>query len=124
MLPGERPIMILSQSYFELLCRLETFNVLEGKCTPADQLLKLQEEAGEVAAAWCGFRGTNARKGFTHTLDDVIMELADVAIVALVAIRMLGHDPDLALYLQAQKTEKRLDEYEAQRTEEAAHAER
>lgn len=116
--------MILSQSYFELLCRLEQYNVLHGKNTPADQLLKVQEEAGEVAAAWCGFRGTNPRKGFTHTLDDVVMELADVAIVALVAIRMLGHDPDLALYLQAQKTEKRLDEYDARKNEEAANAER
>lgn len=57
------------------------------------QILKLQEEAGEVAAAWIGMTGQNPRKGITHCLDDVLNELADVAITAMVAIRRLEGNP-------------------------------
>lgn len=59
------------------------------------QMLKLQEEAGEVAAAWIGYLGQNPRKGVTHTLEDVFSELADVVITAKVAIARLGGDPDV-----------------------------
>lgn len=57
------------------------------------QMLKLTEEAGEVAGAWIGMTGQNPRKGQTHTLDDVLSELADVAITAMVGIARLGGDP-------------------------------
>jgi NTP pyrophosphatase (non-canonical NTP hydrolase) len=46
--------------------------------------LKVQEEAGELAQAVIGALGQNARKGVTHTLDDVATEAADVALAALV----------------------------------------
>jgi hypothetical protein len=49
------------------------------------QVLKLGEEFGEVIEAWIGVRGANARKGVTHTWDDVTAELADVVMTALVA---------------------------------------
>ncbi|WP_434741254.1 MazG-like family protein [Micromonospora sp. SH-82] len=58
------------------------------------QILKIVEEAGEVAAAWIGTVGQNPRKGVTHTVDDVAAELADVAFTALVAIAGLGRDPE------------------------------
>jgi phosphoribosyl-ATP pyrophosphohydrolase len=48
--------------------------------------LKVQEEAGEVAAAIIGFVGANARKGVTHEGEDVAKELADVVITAMVAL--------------------------------------
>jgi NTP pyrophosphatase (non-canonical NTP hydrolase) len=57
------------------------------------RLFKLAEEAGEVAKAWIGYTGQNPRKGHTHTLDDVVGELADVVMTALVAMRSLGADP-------------------------------
>lgn len=57
------------------------------------QMLKLAEEVGEVSQAWIGYTGQNPRKGQTHTIDDVLSELADVAITAMVGIARLGRDP-------------------------------
>jgi NTP pyrophosphatase (non-canonical NTP hydrolase) len=53
------------------------------------RLLKLSEEAGEVAQAVIGVTGHNPRKGVTHTWQDVEAELCDVAITALIALRTL-----------------------------------
>ncbi|WP_188187996.1 MazG-like family protein [Nonomuraea sp. SYSU D8015] len=50
------------------------------------QILKITEEAGEVAAAYIGMTGQNPRKGVTHTREDVAGELCDVVITALVAL--------------------------------------
>jgi NTP pyrophosphatase (non-canonical NTP hydrolase) len=78
--------------------------------TSTTQLLKLQEEVGEAAAGWIGFLGLNPRKGVTHTLEDVAMELADVVITALVGIHMLGFTPEYILAKQAIKVEERLND--------------
>lgn len=56
------------------------------------RVLKLVEEVGEVAQAVVGVTGQNPRKGTTHTWEDVQSELCDVAITALVALRMLTPD--------------------------------
>jgi NTP pyrophosphatase (non-canonical NTP hydrolase) len=74
------------------------------------QMLKLSEEAGEVAAAWIGYLGQNPRKGVTHTLEDVFSELADVVITAKVAIARLGGDPDAE---EARKAAVMAGRYEA-----------
>lgn len=50
------------------------------------RLLKLVEEAGEVAQAYIGSTGQNPRKGVTHTRQDVADELCDVIITAMVAL--------------------------------------
>lgn len=57
------------------------------------RILKVTEEAGEVARAWIGVQGQNPRKGVTHAPREVADELADVALSALVAIQSLGFDP-------------------------------
>lgn len=62
------------------------------------RIMKITEEAGEAAQAWIGVLGQNPRKGVTHTTDDVVGELADVAFTALVAIASLGADPREALH--------------------------
>jgi NTP pyrophosphatase (non-canonical NTP hydrolase) len=62
---------------------------------PAVRLVKLQEEAGEVAEAFIGFLGANARKGYTHTEEDVAKEIADVVITAMVALHDWVPSPDL-----------------------------
>lgn len=62
--------------------------------TPDWQMLKIMEEVGEVASAWFGCHGMNKRKGVTHEIGDVLKELADVAITALIAIELLGHASD------------------------------
>ncbi|MER5456636.1 MazG-like family protein [Micromonospora sp. NPDC002389] len=63
-----------------------------GEAELTCRMLKLTEEAGEVAGAWIGYLGQNPRKGVTHTRADVAAELADVAFTALVAIESLGLD--------------------------------
>ncbi|MCF3176163.1 MazG-like family protein [Streptomyces sioyaensis] len=56
------------------------------------RLLKLSEEAGEVAQAVIGATGQNPRKGHSHTWDDVHGELCDVILTAMVALRTLTPD--------------------------------
>jgi NTP pyrophosphatase (non-canonical NTP hydrolase) len=58
-----------------------------GPHEDAMRVLKLTEEAGEAAAAYIGMVGQNPRKGATHSLDDLLGELADVALTALCAIQ-------------------------------------
>ncbi|MFI7094613.1 MazG-like family protein [Streptomyces lydicus] len=53
------------------------------------RILKLSEEAGEVAQAVIGATGQNPRKGRTHSWDDVHSELCDVIVTAMVALRTL-----------------------------------
>ncbi len=54
------------------------------------RILKVMEEAGEVAAARIGALGQNPRKRVSHTAEDTAAELADVMITAAVAIESLG----------------------------------
>ncbi|MET7835776.1 MazG-like family protein [Micromonospora sediminicola] len=72
------------------------------------RILKIGEEAGEVAAAWIGVLGQNPRKGVTHTREEVAAELADVAFTALVAIESLGLDAHAALAACVAKVHARL----------------
>ena len=53
------------------------------------RVLKVSEEVGEVYSALSGTVGENPRKGVTHTMDDVIGELLDVAVAALAAVEHL-----------------------------------
>lgn len=48
------------------------------------QALKVVEELGEAVAALIGMTGQNPRKGVTHTRADLVSELYDVALTALV----------------------------------------
>ena len=57
------------------------------------RILKITEEAGEVAQAWIGVQGQNPRKGVTHTAADVADELCDVIVTALVALTSVVDDP-------------------------------
>lgn len=58
----------------------------------AMRVLKLVEEAGEAASAYIGKVGQNPRKGITHTRDELLWELADVAITALCAMQHFTQD--------------------------------
>ncbi|MPY47089.1 MazG-like family protein [Streptomyces acidicola] len=57
------------------------------------RILKLSEEAGEVAQAWIGAVGQNPRKGVTHSPRDVADELCDVIVTAAVALASIVDDP-------------------------------
>ncbi|MFI2409774.1 MazG-like family protein [Streptomyces sp. NPDC018947] len=69
--------------------RLEADQPVGGREGLLLGVLKLSEEVGEVAEAVIGATGQNPRKGLSHTWDDVEAELCDVAITAMVALRML-----------------------------------
>ena len=101
--------MILSEEYQDLLLRMTRHFRAHG-VPDAIQMLKVQEEAGEVAEAYIGFLGLNPRKGVSHTPYQVSMELADVVITALVGIVMMGFSPDQVLTDQMIKAESRLNE--------------
>ncbi|MET8133713.1 MazG-like family protein [Streptomyces sp. NPDC005251] len=57
------------------------------------RLLKVTEEAGEVAQAYIGMQGQNPRKGFTHSPGDVATELCDVILAAMVALHEFDDNP-------------------------------
>ncbi|WKE71979.1 MazG-like family protein [Streptomyces sp. WP-1] len=74
----------------ELFSRLEATQTAQpGREALLLRILKLSEEAGEVAEAVIGATGQNPRKGVTHTWDDVQAELCGVVITVLVALRSL-----------------------------------
>jgi NTP pyrophosphatase (non-canonical NTP hydrolase) len=56
------------------------------------QILKITEEAGEVAEAVIGATGQNPRKGRSHTWEDVQEELCDVIVTAMVALTRINPD--------------------------------
>lgn len=69
------------------------------------QVLKIAEETGEASQAVIGVRGTNPRKGDSHTWKDVHAEVADVIITGLVALARMRPD-DAAPYLCHQLSAK------------------
>ncbi|MGB2572588.1 MazG-like family protein [Micromonospora citrea] len=79
-----------------------------GQAELTCRILKLTEEAGEVAGAWIGLVGQNPRKGVTHTREDVAAELADVVLTALVAIESLGLDARAVVTACADKVRSRI----------------
>lgn len=48
---------------------------------------KIAEELGEAMSAFIGLTGQNPRKGYTHSTADLLDELADIALTALLAIQ-------------------------------------
>lgn len=102
---------ILSNEYLKLIEELRLHYLEHGGLTLERQVIKLQEELGEVAQALIGALGANPRKGFTHTTTDVAMELADLVITALLAISLCRKDPNEVLRLQVEKTQERLGEF-------------
>lgn len=66
------------------------------------RVTKVCEESGEVWQALAGMVGANQRKGVTHTVDDVIEELLDVAFSALGAVEhLVGEDGQSGRLLEA-----------------------
>jgi NTP pyrophosphatase (non-canonical NTP hydrolase) len=70
------------------------------------RVMKLAEECGEAVAAYIGMVGQNPRKGVTHSLDDLLNELADVAVTALCAMQHFTQDTDVTEGVFAAKVER------------------
>jgi len=77
-----------------------------GPHEDAMRVLKLLEEAGEAAAAYVGLTGQNPRKGVTHKMDDLLNELADVAITALCAMQHFTQDETVTRAYLASKVDR------------------
>ncbi|PJE94471.1 hypothetical protein CUT44_30110 [Streptomyces carminius] len=75
-----------------LTARLEAHSTLPAEQRRILQILKITEEAGEVAEAVIGATGQNPRKGHSHTWDDVRAEVCDVIVTAMVALARLTPD--------------------------------
>jgi NTP pyrophosphatase (non-canonical NTP hydrolase) len=58
------------------------------------RISKVAEELGEATQAFIGYTGQNPRKGYTHTQDDVLYELADVVLTAILAIQHFTKDQE------------------------------
>lgn len=58
------------------------------------RVLKISEEAGEVAEAIHGVTGSNPRKGESHTWEHVQKELCDVILTSMVALKTITPDAD------------------------------
>jgi hypothetical protein len=56
------------------------------------RVAKVSEEAGEAIAALTGVTGQNPRKGTTHNMGDVVNELLDTAVTALLAVEHIRQD--------------------------------
>ena len=69
-----------------LVAWLDAGSTLPPETKTILQILKITEEAGEVAEALIGVTGQNPRKGFSHDWPDVERELCDVIITAMVAL--------------------------------------
>ncbi|MFE2108115.1 MazG-like family protein [Kitasatospora sp. NPDC059463] len=72
---------------------LDSHSAMVGEQRWLMQIVKLQEEVGEVAEAAIGALGENPRKGRSHDWDDVRKEACDVAVTALVLLVRMGGDP-------------------------------
>ncbi|MFD7235901.1 methyltransferase [Streptomyces syringium] len=72
--------------------RLDDHSTLPVEQRRILQILKISEEAGEVAEAVIGALGQNPRKGFSHTWDDVRAEVCDVITTGMVALDRLTPD--------------------------------
>jgi NTP pyrophosphatase (non-canonical NTP hydrolase) len=77
---------------------------------PLYRVLKIQEEAGEVAQGVIGFVGANKRKGITHDEEAVAKELADVVITAMVALHDWVPSPERFMKERLQELTRRIRE--------------
>lgn len=77
-----------------LATRLEEHSTLPREQRVLLQLLKIQEEAGEVAEAVIGAMGQNPRKGFSHTWEEVEAEICDVIVTGMVALMRMNPQAD------------------------------
>lgn len=96
--------------YREVYEKISTTQELLGVPGSILRLIKLQEEAGEVAQAVIGFTGANARKGYTHDANGVAKELADVVVTAMVALHDWVESPELFMEERLEVLLKRIEE--------------
>lgn len=93
--------MLLDPEYNDFI--LLASKIYRENAEDADLILKVMEEAGEVAEAYSRYKGTNPSKTRTGNMVPVVQELGDVVCTALVAIAHLGFNPQDVLEWQMSK---------------------
>jgi hypothetical protein len=73
------------------------------------RVAKALEEAGEAIAALIGYTGQNPRKGFTHGKEDLLDELADLALTGIYAIQHFTKDEDTTYRIIEVRMKKHMD---------------
>ncbi len=101
---------MLDADYDEYIRTISAVIFHRGSSLVQDLLLNITEELGEAAKAFSIYTGTNPRKPQAGTVHDVTDELADVVCSSLVAIALLGVDPQEALRRQVAKVKSRFPE--------------
>ncbi|MCZ7417413.1 MULTISPECIES: MazG-like family protein [unclassified Streptomyces] len=91
----------------ELLAWLERESRVPAEQERLLRMLKVSEEAGEVAQAVIGALGQNPRKGHSHTWEDVQDELCDVILTAMVALRSLTPEAEAVFAAHVKKVAAR-----------------
>ncbi len=84
------------------------------------RISKVQEELGEVTAAYIAYTGQNPRKPQDGTMEQVLLELADVAATALLAIQHFTKDADktwLVLTARLARLHERIEDIERRKLE-------
>lgn len=88
-------------------------DILDTRTQASPELLdlvrvsKIQEEAGEAMAAAIAYQGTNPHKP-AGSIDDLVSELADVALTAMCAIEHFDRDSSAELWDRAELVYRRL----------------
>jgi hypothetical protein len=67
------------------------------------RISKVSEELGEAIQNFIGATGQNPRKGTINDIDDVLEELADTAITAMLAIQHFTKNADQTEYMIASR---------------------
>lgn len=100
-----------ADEYRDIYEKISTSTPIQVNGTgPLYRVLKVQEDAGEVAQAVIGFVGANKRKGYTHNEEQVAKELADVVVTAMVALHDWVPSPSLFMEKHLEGLLKRIKE--------------
>lgn len=97
----------VSDSAFRRIERLSNYfdrHLAHNKAATPEYILyartaKLIEECGEVMEAVIGWTGDNPRKGRTHDIGDIQMELCDVILTAMCALHTTTQDRKVSVHL-------------------------
>ncbi|WGD39723.1 MazG-like family protein [Streptomyces cathayae] len=95
------------QTIADLADRLDDHSTLPREQRVLFHLLKIQEEAGEVAEAAIGAAGQNPRKGHSHTWQDVESEVCDVIVTGMVALMRMNPNAEAVFAQHMQRTADR-----------------
>ena len=92
----------------------ENGGLIDASHDDAMRVMKIGEEYGEAVQAYIGMTGQNPRKGVTHSLPDVLAELADVVVTGLAAIQHFTGDDAETMRIMLDKLDAIRDRIERQ----------